>query len=189
MIKEIIEKSRSYRRFYEDYRIDEGELKELIELARLSPSGSNLQPLKYILSYSNEKNELIFPLLGWAGYLKDWPGPMPGERPSAYIVILGDKGISSSFDRDLGIAGQSMLLGAAERGLGGCMIGNIKRNELRAALKIKEQYDILLVIALGKPKENVIIETIGPEGDVKYWRDEEENHHVPKRRLEDLIVG
>lgn len=189
MIKEIIEKSRSYRRFYEEHRIDQKELMELVELGRLSPSGSNLQPLKYILSCSSEKNELIFPLLGWAGYLKDWPGPVTGERPSGYIVILGDKNICGSFDRDLGIAAQSMLLGAAEKGLGGCMIGNIKRNELRAALDINEQYEILLVIALGKPKENVIIETIKPEGDIKYWRDEEGNHHVPKRRLEDLIIG
>ncbi len=189
MLKEIIEKSRSYRRFYEEYKINEKELIELVELGRLSPSGSNLQPLKYILSCSKEKNELIFPLLGWAGYLKDWPGPLPGERPSGYIVILGDKSISNSFDRDLGIAGQSILLGAAEGGLGGCMIGNIKRNELRAALNIEEQYEILLVIALGKPKENVIVEAIGPDGDVKYWRDKEGNHHVPKRRLEDLIIG
>lgn len=189
MLKEIIQNNRSYRRFYEDYSIDEKSLRELVDLARLSASGSNLQPLKYILSYTKEKNELIFPLLGWAGYLRDWPGPVSGERPSGYIVVLGDKSISSSFDKDLGIAGQSMLLGATEKGLGGCMIGNVKKNELRTALSIPEQYEILLVIALGKPKENVIIETIGQGGDVKYWRDAEGNHHVPKRTLDDLIIG
>lgn len=189
MLKEIIQKSRSYRRFYEDHSIDETTLRELIDLARLSPSGSNLQPLKYILSYSKEKNEQIFPLLGWAGYLRDWPGPISGERPSGYIVVLGDKNISKSFDKDLGIAAQSLLLGAAEKDLGGCMIGNVNKNELRAALNIPEQYEILLVIALGKPKENVIVEALGPEGDVKYWRDNQGNHHVPKRRLEDLIIG
>ncbi|MDF2673863.1 MAG: nitroreductase family protein [Clostridiales bacterium] len=189
MLKDIIQKNRSYRRFYEDHVIDEAVLRELIELARLSPSGSNLQPLKYILSYSPEKNEQIFPQLGWAGYLKDWPGPEVGERPSAYIIILGDKNISNSFDKDLGIAGQSILLGATEKGLGGCMLGNVKRQELRKILNIPEQYEILLVIALGKPKENVIIETVGPEGDVKYWHDDERNHHVPKRILEDIIIG
>lgn len=189
MLKEIIRKSRSYRRFYEEHVIDEATLRELIDLARLSPSGSNLQPLKYILSYTKEKNELIFPLLGWAGYLRDWPGPIPGERPSGYIVVLGDKNISNSFDKDLGIAGQSILLGATEKGLGGCFIGNVKKNELRSELNIPEQYEILLVIALGKPKENVIIETVGPEGDVKYWRDADGNHYVPKRKLDDLIIG
>lgn len=187
MLKELIQKNRSYRRFYEDYAIDEATLRELIDLARLSPSGSNLQPLKYILSYSPESNDEIFPQLGWAGYLKDWPGPEVGERPSAYIVVLGDKSISNSFDRDLGIAGQSILLGATEKNLGGCMLGNVKRQELRKTLNIPEEYEILLVIALGKPKENVVVETVGAEGDVKYWRDDEKNHHVPKRKLEDIL--
>jgi nitroreductase len=188
MLKEIIRKNRSYRRFYEEHSIDEDTLKELIDLARLTPSGRNIQALKYMLSCSNEKNELIFPQLAWAGYLKDWPGPDKGERPSAYIVVLGDKHLSNSFDTDLGISGQSILLGAVEKGLGGCMLGSINRRELRNILNIPEQYDILLVIALGKPKENVIIDTIDPEGDIKYWRDSDGNHHVPKRKLEDIII-
>lgn len=188
MLKEIVRNNRSYRRFYEEHKIDEETLRELVELARLSPSGRNIQALKYMLSCNKEKNEIIFPHLAWAGYLKEWPGPDKGERPSAYIVVLGDKNISSSFDTDLGIASQSILLGAAEKGLGGCMIGSVNRKELRSALSIPEQYEILLVISLGKPKENVIIETIEPDGDIKYWRDEDGNHHVPKRRLEDIIV-
>ena len=189
MFKEIIQKNRSYRRFYEEHTIDEQTLMELIDLTRFSPSGSNIQPLKYMLSCSQEKNELIFSQLAWAGYLKDWPGPGKGERPTAYIVVLGDKNISNSFDKDLGIAAQSILLGATEKGLGGCMIGSVKRQELRKVLNTPDQYEILLVIALGKPKENVIIDTVGPEGDIKYWRDAEGNHHVPKRRLEDIIIG
>lgn len=188
MLKDIICKNRSYRRFYEGHSIDEETLMELIDLARLSPSGRNIQALKYMLSCDREKNELIFPQLAWAGYLKDWQGPSSGERPSAYMVILGDKDLSRSFDTDLGIAAQSILLGAVEKGLGGCMIGSVNRIELRRVLNIPEQYEILLVIALGKPKENVIIETLEPEGNVKYWRDSEGNHHVPKRRLEDIII-
>lgn len=188
MLKDIVFKSRSIRRFYENHEIDKETLMELVDLARLSPSGSNLQPLKYILSFTKEKSEQIFPLLGWAGYLKDWPGPISGERPSAYIVVLGDKSISRSFDRDMGIACQSIMLGAAEKGLGGCIIGNVKRKELQSLLNINEQYEILVVLALGKPKENVIVETVGSDGDIKYWRDREGNHHVPKRKLEDLII-
>lgn len=188
MLHEIIRKNRSYRRFYEEQALDEQTLMELVDLARLSPSGRNIQALKYILSFSREKNELIFPLLAWAGYLKDWAGPIPGERPSAYIVVLGDKNLSNSFDTDLGIAAQSILLGAAEKGLGGCMIGSVNRKELQSVLDISEQYEILLVIALGKPKENVIIDTLQPGGDIRYWRDSEGNHHVPKRKLEDIII-
>ena len=125
----------------------------------------------------------------WAGYLKDWDGPAEGERPAAYIVILGDKDISPSFGCDHGIAAQSILLGATERGLGGCMIGSVKKQGLREALEIPPGYEILLVIALGKPKETVVIEAVGPDGDIKYWRDDEDVHHVPKRALDDMILS
>ena len=182
-------RNRSYRRFYEAFAIDLVLLRELVDLARLSASAGNVQPLKYILSCDPSKNALIFPHLAWAGYLEDWPGPAEGERPSAYIIILGDSSITRNFHCDHGIAAQSMLLGAAERGLGGCMIASIKRDHLRTALRIPDAYDILLVLALGRPKEEVVLETVGPEGDIKYWRDADGVHHVPKRTLDDLIIG
>jgi nitroreductase len=160
-----------------------------VDLARLSASAANLQPLKYLLSCDPEKNALIFRHLAWAAYLKDWGGPAPGERPGAYIVILGDTAISHTFGCDHGIAAQSILLGAREKGLAGCMIGLIKREELRQALSIPIQYEILLVIALGKPREQAVIDEVGPNGDIKYWRDSAGVHHVPKRSLQELIVG
>jgi hypothetical protein len=69
------------------------------------------------------------------------------------------------------------------------MIGSVNRERLRKTLNILNHFEILLVVALGKPKETVVLETVGPEGDIKYWRDSEGLHHVPKRRLEDIIVG
>lgn len=188
MIKDLILKNRSYRRFYQEVSIELETLRELVDLARLSPSAGNVQPLKYILSCNPKKNALIFPHLAWAGYLKDWPGPCEGERPSAYIIILGDKEISQSFGCDYGIVAQSILLGATEKGLGGCMIGSIQREGLREALKIPQRYEIFLVLALGRPRETVIIETVGPTGDIKYWRDSKDIHHVPKRALDDIII-
>ncbi|MCK4418968.1 nitroreductase family protein, partial [Candidatus Aerophobetes bacterium] len=116
MIRDSIIKNRSYRRFYEEVSIKLETLRELVDLARLSSSAGNLQPLKYILSSDPQKNALIFPHLAWAGYLKDWSGPCEGERPSAYIIILGDKEITHSFGCDHGIAAQSILLGATEKG-------------------------------------------------------------------------
>jgi nitroreductase len=189
MIRDLIIKNRSYRRFYEEAAIELETLKELVDLARLSASAGNVQPLKYILSSERQKNALIFPHLAWAGYLRDWPGPAEGERPAAYIIILGDKEISQNIDCDHGIAAQSILLGATEKGLAGCIIGAIRRQGLRKALAIPEGYKILLVLALGKPKEAVVIEPGGFEGDIKYWRDSEGIHHVPKRPLDDIIVG
>lgn len=189
MIIDLVTKSRSYRRFQEDFKIDRETLMELVNLARLSASGGNLQPLKYIISCDSEKNALIFPHLSWARYLQEWSGPSEGERPSAYIIVLGDTEVNKTFGCDHGIASQSILLGAVEKGLGGCMIGFIQRERLRQAMQIPAQYEILLVLAIGKSKEKIILETVDPGGDIKYWRDSEDNHHVPKRRLEDIIIG
>ena len=188
MIKDLIIKNRSVRRFRENVAVERETLRELVDLARLSASGANLQPLKYILSCKPEKNASIFPHLGWAGYLKDWPGPDEGERPSAYIIILGDTQISRSFGCDHGIAAQSILLGAAEKGLAGCMIGTVDRQQLHKALNIPFRFEILLVLALGEPAEKVVLESVGPDGDIQYWRDEDGVHHVPKRALDDIIV-
>ncbi len=189
MLKDLIRKNRSYRRFDESRKISREELIELIDLARLSSSGGNLQPLKYYLSYNQDTNELVFSTLTWARYLKDWAGPTPGERPTAYIVILGDKKITNHFGIDPGIAAQSILLGASEKGLGGCMFGAVARDKLRNLLQIPHQYEILYVLALGYPLEKIQIEEIGPEGNVQYWRDEHQVHHVPKRSLAEIIIS
>lgn len=187
-VTSIAKINRSYRRFVQKKEISTKLLTKLVNLARISASGANRQPLKYILSNTADKNQLIFPTLSWAGYLKDWDGPEEGEKPSAYIIILGDQELSRSFEYDAGIACQSILLGATERGLGGCIIGSITREILRESLTIPDRYEILLVLALGKPGERVVIEDINSEGDIQYWRDEDDIHHVPKRTLKELIL-
>ena len=189
MLEDLIRKNRSCRRFFQKEPVDNDTLKSLVNLARLSGSAANLQPLKYILSNDPHKNELIFSCLAWAGYLKDWPGPPEGERPSAYIIVVGDTEIAKTFSTDLGIAAQSILLGARERNLAGCMIGSIKQELLRELLHIPERFEIILVIALGKPRETVVLEEITPGGSIKYWRDEHGTHHVPKRTLEEIILS
>ncbi len=188
MIADLVRKNRSCRRFYQNSLVEIETLKELTNLARLSASAANLQPLKYLLSSRPEQNESIFGCLAWAGYLKDWAGPKEGERPSAYIIALGDTTIAKEFGPDLGIAGQSILLGAREMGLAGCMLGAINREMLREICHIPAHYQILLVIALGKPKEQVVIDDVKPDGSIKYWRDEQGIHHVPKRSLNDIIL-
>ncbi len=187
-IKDLIMKNRSYRRFRHDKPITETQLQDLVELARLSPSAANLQPLKYVLSCTPKKNEMIFSCLAWAGYIKDWPGPEPAERPSGYIIILGDTEITKDFGCNHGIAAQSITLGVVGMGFGACMIASIQRDELRKLLKIPERYEILLVIAIGEPVERVVIvEAKG--GEIKYWRDANKTHHVPKRPLNEIILN
>jgi nitroreductase len=186
-LKDLFIKTRTYRRFDETHRISQETLENLVDLARISATGGNRQPLKYLLYNKQEDCEKIFPYLAWAAYLKDWPGPDKGERPSAYIVILGDRTITDNFGVDHGIAAHSILLGATNEGLGGCIIASLKREDLCDDLKIPDKYEVLLVIALGKPSEIVILDEI-KDDDVKYWRDDKGNHHVPKRNLKDLIL-
>jgi nitroreductase len=186
---ELVKSNRSRRRFYQDVSIEVEILRELVGLARLTPSARNQQPLKYILSNVAEKNDKIFSCLSWALDLKGWGGPMEGERPSAYIIILGDTEIAKTFGCDHGIAAQTIMLGAVDKGFGGCIMASIKKDRLRELLTIPDRYEILLTLALGKPKEQVIVEPVGPSGNIKYWRDSLGVHHVPKRALDDIIVG
>lgn len=185
----LVRQCRSYRQFDETYPIDRKTLWDLVTLAQYSPTGANLQPIKFWLSNSPKMNEMIFPQLAWAGALEDWDGPEEGERPSAYIIILCDTEIRKHSGVDHGIAAQSIMLGASERGLGGCMIGSIKREILRKTLNIPEQFEILLVLAFGKPVEIVVTEPLGIDDDISYYRDEDDIHHVPKRSLEELIIN
>ncbi len=187
MLKSLILANRSYRRFNQEFPVDESTLLELVDLARLSASGGNTQQLKYVLSCSAERNATIFPHLAWAAGLSDWAGPSEGERPSGYIIILLDTSISKGAGCDHGIAAQSILLGATERGLGGCMIGSIQRKALHKALALPQRYEIVLVIALGKPIETIVIEEV-TDGNTAYWRDEEGRHHVPKRALKEIVL-
>ena len=185
---ELVTANRSYRRFDESHAIDRQTLVELVDLTRRCASSSNRQPLKYILTCTPDDNARVFATLGWAGYITDWDGPAEGQRPTAHIVVLGDRKAASHCDFDVGIAAQTMLLGATERGLGGCMIASVDRKALSEQFPIPDGYDIILVIALGKPAEEVVLEdTVSPD-QIEYYRDADGVHHVPKRPLSDLIV-
>ncbi|NWH04341.1 nitroreductase family protein [Desulfobacter latus] len=187
--KELVKSNRSCRRFDNTFALDTQTLTELVELSRYTASGANNQPLKYIISSSREQNDQIFSCLTWAAYLKDWKGPEPGEQPTGYIVILGDTTIANNFWCDHGIAAQTLLLGARARGLAGCMFAAINIKKLKELLGIGDHLAVMLVIALGKPVEEACIDDVGDDGDIRYFRDENQVHHVPKRKLEDLILN
>lgn len=187
-IQDLLAQTRSYRRFHEDFPLDEETLVDLVALTRLCPSGANRQPLKYRVVCSAEENAAIFPHLGWAKWLRDWPGPAEGERPTGYIVILGDPRISDHPDSDAAIAAYTILLGATARGLGGSMIAWLDREGIAEALAIPAPLRILMVVALGVPQETVVLEEARSPDDIAYWRDAAGVHHVPKRPLEELLV-
>jgi nitroreductase len=184
MLKDLILRNRSYRRFKTDKEISEDLLIALIELARFSASAGNKQAVRFMPVTAPESREKVFKCLSWAGYLNYWQGPETNEKPVAYIIFLTREERSSLFI-DIGIYAQSILLGAADNHLGGCMFGSINREKLRTELNIPAEFNIPLVIALGYPDETIVLEDT--RDDIKYWRDENDVHHVPKRVMEDLL--
>ncbi len=189
MLKDIVLKTRSYRRFYQEHIISTEVLRELVDLARNTASTVNSQALKFKLVNSYDENEKVYNNLTWAGLLKDWHGPSEGEKPSAYIIIMCDLSLGCNKFIDDGIAAQTILLGATEKGLGGCIFGSINRKKLAEELSVDlEKYSIDLVIALGKPKEIVKIVDLPENKSTAYFRDENGVHYVPKRSLDDLIL-
>jgi len=187
MLLELLQRNRSYRRFDHSHIVSQEILRELVCLARFTPSSGNLQPLKYLLIQGDKAANQMFGFLKWARYLMDWTGPSESERPSAYIVLLGDTTIAQNFQYDAGITTQTILLGATEKGLGGCILTSVDRDGLREAFSIPFHLEILLVIALGEPIEHVVLEELPPEGSIKYYRTPDGHHHVPKRGIDELI--
>jgi nitroreductase len=187
--RELVERNRTRRKFDENRPIRVGELVELVDLVRFMPSGRNMQPLKYIVTADPEQCARVFPLLGWAGYLKDWRGPAEGERPTGYIVMLLDRDVADSPGCDHGIACQTLMLGAVDKGYGGCIIATVNRPRLAEIFDLPDRYEILMVLALGVPAQEVVVEPLPSDGSIKYWTGEDGKHHVPKRGLDELLVG
>lgn len=188
---DIIKKTRSFRRFIQDKKVSEETLKELVELARLGGSARNCQPWQYLLITDPGTCNEMFPYLGWAGYLTDWKGPAEGERPAAYILCLLNrdwlKGSEKEAWFDLGLATQNLLLGAMEKGIGGCRIMSFSP-KIADHFAFPDNLGLSLVIAIGYPVETVVLEETGPDGDIKYYRDKQQIHHVPKRPLSEIIL-
>ncbi|NTU52616.1 MAG: nitroreductase family protein [Chlorobiaceae bacterium] len=186
--RELVTRSRSFRRFDEYAEVSGELLRDLVELASYTPSAANRQPLRYLPVTGADMTDKLFDCLGWAGYLEDWPRPEPGERPPAALVLFCRKEDASGAVCDSGIAAQTIVLGAVEKGFGGCIITTIDREGVMAAFGIDDSWSVLLVIALGKPKETVVIDQIDSGEDIRYWRDRYGIHHVPKRKADDLLV-
>jgi len=191
MIKDLAKKSRSYRGYDESRTIARAELLELVDCARYAPSSVNRQPFKYYLAYTRDQLDKIQPLTLWARALPQMKLPHPGKRPTGFIVICQETEWDpdlNRYSRDVGAVAQTMLLAATEVGLGGIMINNFNRVQVSAALELPEHIIPLLIVALGKPDEEIVIREIANGEDTRYYRDEQDVHYVPKRKLEDVIL-
>lgn len=193
MIRDLVQKTRSYRRFDEGARIPEEVLEGLVDTARMVASAANRQPLKYAIVSSEGACARMFEACTWAAALKDWDGPQPGERPTGYIAVLKDMDITMNdtfTSWDEGIAVQTIMLAAAEQGYGGCILGAIKKKACAEILGLDaDRYHPALLLALGKPVEDCRVVALPESGETAYWRDEDKVHYVPKRSLAEVLLA
>ena len=190
MFKDLVIKNRSYRGYDESRNITKEELLEIVDCARLSPSSINGQPFKYYLAWESEQVTAIQRMTKWARALPDMVLPHPGKCPTAFIVICQDTTFEKSlarYQKDVGIVAQTMLLAATEMGLGGCMIGNFGAAAVKETLGLSKELAPMLILAIGKPDEEIVLTEVGEDGSIAYYRDENDVHFVPKRSLEDVI--
>lgn len=184
MIRELLLKNRSYRSFDSSFNISKETLLRFVDNIRYTPSTRNAQGLRFRLCCEKAECAKLLALTKWAGALKDRHFPPKGHEPTAYIVICAEQDI---FTRDVGIAAQTLMLSAAEEGLGGCMIGSFDTEKVSELLGIPTAQKPRLILALGKPDETVVIED-AEDNNLTYYRDEQNIHHVPKLKTEDMLL-
>ena len=191
MILELAKKNRSYRGYDESYHFTEEELTELVNVTRYAASSVNVQPFAYYIAWEEDEVKKIQSLTKWARALPNMTLPHPGKCPTGWVVVLHNTNWAPNvqrFRQDVGIVAQTLLLAAAEKGLGGCMIGNYVADEVSKALDLPENLVPVLLIALGKPAEEIVITEVDEGENMNYYRDENDVHYVPKRKLKDIIV-
>lgn len=189
MIKNLVENNRSYRKYNNSKKVETANIVDLIDLARITPSSKNRQPLLYQIINNEDDTDKVFSCLKFALHLTDWDGPTKSEQPAAYIIMLIDKDKNISADIDAGIASQTILLAAAEQELGGCIVRSVDRKKLRGIYNYPDNHEIVLVIAIGYPTQNVVLTEIDDDESTNYYEDENGVHYVPKRKLEDIIIN
>lgn len=191
MFKDLVKANRSYRGYDESRRVTREELLEMVDCARLAASSVNMQPLRYYIAWEKDEVDRIQPLTGWAKGLPDLELPHKGMCPTAFIIICQDTKVWESlarFQKDVGLAAQTILLAATEMGLGGCMIGSFQAGEVRRALDLPEHLAPMLVVAIGKPAERIVLTEVAEGESVAYYRDADDIHYVPKRALKDIVL-
>lgn len=182
---DLIISRRSIRQFKQE-PVSRDILQKLINASRLAPSAANRQPLEFVVVDEEKIRKEVFTCLKWAAYIAPEGNPKPGHEPVAYIVVLVNSEIrEKGFEWDVGAAIENMILAALEKGIGSCWLLSVDREKLREILNIPENHKIDSVLALGYPDENPVIEDM--KDSIKYWKDQAEQLHVPKRKLEDVI--
>lgn len=184
-MKDLLLKNRTYRKFDQEKTVSQEQLDAILESLRFVPQAGNVQKMKFITSVDKATNDKIFQTLKFAALLKDWD-PAEDERPTAYIVLVKDKGTNVML-QDAGILELATGLLAAEEGIGCCILASVNRPHLETILGIEETYDVVDVIAMGYPNQTVKLED-SVDGSTDYYVDAQGNHCVKKLPIASRIV-
>lgn len=171
-------------RSFDQRPIPRESLARMLEAARLAPTGSNRQPLRFWCVSAPTYCRDIFPQTKWAGLLpKPLGKPQPGHEPTAYILILVDRSIAEEAPVDVGAAGMSILLQAQSEGIGSCWLGAINRPGIAQTLGLDlDAFKLDSMIALGYPDMQSRAVDMSPQAtDTAYYMDEKDGFTVPKR--------
>lgn len=191
MLKDLIVANRSYRGYDESYRFTKEQLTRYVDLTRFTASSVNAQPLKYHIAFEKDEVDLIQSMTKWGRALPEMTLPHDNMHPTGFIIVCQDTDISPNlarYQKDIGIVAQTITLLAVEDGLGGCMIGNFVPEEVKEKLNFADNIEPMLIIALGKPNEKIVLTEIENGDSIKYYRDENDVHYVPKRKLNDIMI-
>lgn len=178
-------KTRRTTRVFNQTKVNINDLKEVLELARLAPSGGNLQPVKFAIITDETLRKKAFPFIKYAGYLKDWD-PDFSQSPKAFIALLCNDNLKGKCECDLGISLMTISLLLEEKGLKSCILGAINRQELSKVFEIDSSLYIAYLIGVGY--SDSIGNFFDDSNNVKYIKNADDGFSVPKKPLSDILI-
>jgi nitroreductase len=180
-----MEKNRSYRGYDQSFEVKREMLERIVAVNTKIASAKNQQVLRFKLVTKETGADIITQNMKLGGLLPELHLPFPGTEPEAFIVICSTVEPDKWVHMDVGIAAQSMLLKAVEMGLGGICIGAFNKQAVTDTFVLP--CEPVLVLAIGKPAEQIELVPVHAEEPLKYYR-ENGIHYVPKIVANDLIL-
>ena len=181
----LLLRNRSFRGYDKEHVVHPLQLEAIVSVNTRIASSVNMQALRFRLVTKGPEADKVGAHIRMGRALPQLHLPFPGTEPEAFIVVCTTVPENASVDIDLGISLQSMLLKAVDLGLGGLIIRNFDRAELKQELALP--LDPVAVLAIGKPAEKIELVPVRKGQDLRYWR-ENGVHYVPKIVVEDLII-
>ena len=181
-LSDVIASRRSIRKFkQEDISTDTVRL--LLDAARLAPSGSNLQPARFIVAQSPATKEALGRCTPYKFIVKasvifvccadltaittrdrrvgelQKEGAFEGvdmdmNDPSAVSPIMDAEAVKAYLSMNVAIAIEHIVLKAVDLGLGSCWLGRFDRDKVKKFLALDESIYPVVLLPVGHPDQS-----------------------------------